>query len=188
MRYLKVFLSFFPLVTCLSAVEAQVYKWTDQDGVTNYSSVKPHEAATPAELPPIVREKVTADPIKLSFSCSSHGGINCSAGPDQDGSVICLDGFRDAMTRFKFRCASTQLTALEIEKMEDHLSVWVRNEKQIEAVEVAIQMTLPTGEAIIAEGPSAIAPSELVEFTFRGIDLEQVYTLAQIQPTCRNCG
>lgn len=188
MKHSKILFLLLSVVSCFTPVEGQVYKWIDQDGVANYSSIKPNEAATPAELPPIVREKATADPIKLSFSCSSHGGINCAAGPDQDGSVICLDGFRDAMTRFKFRCVSTQLTALEIEKAQDHLSVWVRNEKQVEAVEVAIQMTLPTGEAIVAEGPSAIAPSELVEFTFKGIDLDQVYTLAQIQPTCRNCG
>jgi hypothetical protein len=173
MKHSKILFLLLSVVSCFTPVEGQVYKWIDQDGVANYSSIKPNEAATPAELPPIVREKATADPIKLSFSCSSHGGINCAAGPDQDGSVICLDGFRDA---------------LEIEKAQDHLSVWVRNEKQVEAVEVAIQMTLPTGKAIVAEGPSAIAPSELVEFTFKGIDLDQVYTLAQIQPTCRNCG
>lgn len=29
-----------------------------------------------------------------SGACSSHGGVNCSAGSDWDGSVICYDGWR----------------------------------------------------------------------------------------------
>ncbi len=39
----------------------------------------------------------------LSFSvnatsgcCSGHGGVNCDAGPDSDGSVICNDGWKDS--------------------------------------------------------------------------------------------
>lgn len=28
--------------------------------------------------------------------CSSHGGVDCEAGRDQDGSVICKDGWRDS--------------------------------------------------------------------------------------------
>ncbi|KKK57345.1 hypothetical protein LCGC14_3055410 [marine sediment metagenome] len=28
-----------------------------------------------------------------SGACSGHGGVNCAAGPDTDGSVICTDGW-----------------------------------------------------------------------------------------------
>ena len=31
-----------------------------------------------------------------SGACSSHGGVNCDAGSDCDGSVICNDGWRDS--------------------------------------------------------------------------------------------
>ena len=36
-------------------------------------------------------------------ACSSHAGVNCGAGPDSDGSVICSDGFRDDPARYDCR-------------------------------------------------------------------------------------
>lgn len=33
-------------------------------------------------------------------SCSYHGGVNCSIGPDYDGSVVCNDGWRDSSVLF----------------------------------------------------------------------------------------
>ena len=33
-------------------------------------------------------------------SCSWHGGVNCNAGPDLDGSEICKDGWRDSTVNF----------------------------------------------------------------------------------------
>lgn len=35
-----------------------------------------------------------------SGSCSLHSGVNCYAGPDWDGSVICNDGWKDSLTRY----------------------------------------------------------------------------------------
>lgn len=35
-----------------------------------------------------------------SGSCSSHGGVSCSAGADIDGSAICNDGWRDSIVWF----------------------------------------------------------------------------------------
>lgn len=34
-------------------------------------------------------------------ACSGHGGVNCAAGPDSDGSVICNDGWRDSSVRYR---------------------------------------------------------------------------------------
>ncbi|KKT28768.1 MAG: hypothetical protein UW14_C0003G0016 [Candidatus Yanofskybacteria bacterium GW2011_GWA2_44_10] len=39
-----------------------------------------------------VTQKVEA----VSGACSYHGGVDCGAGPDYDGSVICNDGWRDS--------------------------------------------------------------------------------------------
>jgi hypothetical protein len=33
-------------------------------------------------------------------ACFGHGGVNCGAGPDNDGSVICNDGFRDSSAQY----------------------------------------------------------------------------------------
>jgi hypothetical protein len=35
-----------------------------------------------------------------SGACSWHGGVDCSAGPDWDGSVICNDGWRDSTVSY----------------------------------------------------------------------------------------
>lgn len=33
-------------------------------------------------------------------ACSWHGGVNCGAGPDWDGSVICNDGWKDSSVKY----------------------------------------------------------------------------------------
>jgi hypothetical protein len=35
-----------------------------------------------------------------SGACSYHGGVDCSAGSDRDGSVICMDSWRDSSVNF----------------------------------------------------------------------------------------
>lgn len=37
-----------------------------------------------------------------SGACSYHGGVNCSAGPDYDGSVVCFDGWRGSTVLYSF--------------------------------------------------------------------------------------
>lgn len=37
-------------------------------------------------------------------ACSHHGGVNCGAGPDSDGSVICNDGWRDSSVGYSEVC------------------------------------------------------------------------------------
>lgn len=32
----------------------------------------------------------------VTRACMGHGGVNCAAGPDTDGSVICVDGWRNS--------------------------------------------------------------------------------------------
>lgn len=35
-----------------------------------------------------------------SGACSGHGGVNCSLGPDRDGSVICNDGWTNSKVSY----------------------------------------------------------------------------------------
>lgn len=37
-------------------------------------------------------------------ACSSHGGVNCAAGADSDGSVICHDGWEDSSVEYYKVC------------------------------------------------------------------------------------
>lgn len=44
---------------------------------------------------------ICASNCSSAGACSGHGGVNCSAGPDSDGSVICVDGFRDSSVQYQ---------------------------------------------------------------------------------------
>ncbi|MFA7049846.1 MAG: hypothetical protein WC164_01905 [Patescibacteria group bacterium] len=53
-----------------------------------------------------------------SGACSGHGGINCSAGADYDGSVICNDGWRDSSVKYydADECASKYIYIDDIDQ------------------------------------------------------------------------
>lgn len=38
--------------------------------------------------------------LATSGACSGHSGVSCSAGPDRDGSVICVDGWRNSTVQY----------------------------------------------------------------------------------------
>lgn len=38
--------------------------------------------------------------LAVSGACSGHGGVSCSAGQDSDGSVICVDGWRNSSVSY----------------------------------------------------------------------------------------
>lgn len=50
--------------------------------------------------PPVTT--ICAANCSAAGACGEHGGVNCPAGPDADGSVICADGYRD--TSLKYQC------------------------------------------------------------------------------------
>lgn len=39
-------------------------------------------------------------------ACSSHGGVSCSSGADSDGSVVCVDGWRESSVNFSSVCSA----------------------------------------------------------------------------------
>ena len=51
-----------------------------------------------------------------SGACSGHGGVNCAAGPDTDGSVICYDGWQNSSISYSsmVKCAGYSAPAPEI--------------------------------------------------------------------------
>ncbi|KPJ56553.1 hypothetical protein AMJ49_04560 [Parcubacteria bacterium DG_74_2] len=61
------------------------------------------------------------DTEATSGACSWHGGVNCFAGPDWDGSVICNDGWKDSTVSFysadecleEIFCTPSQLESLQ---------------------------------------------------------------------------
>lgn len=50
-------------------------------------------------------------------TCSSHGGVNCGAGWDYDGSAICNDGWRDSSESYFDQSACKNYETCPLEKM-----------------------------------------------------------------------
>ena len=178
------------LVTFCQAEE--VYRWEDEHGVIHYSSEPQTKNDKPADLPRITRGRLGLQAQALQ-SCSAHGDIDCQAGADVDGSVICADGFRDASTRFRLHCNTPKLSIADIgdPKPDGKFSILVRNSKAVAAEnpEVILRMS-QMGVGIILQGPKSIAPFEVGEFLFDPTEygaLESKPNPAQVTITCSNC-
>ncbi len=175
-----------------SAVAEPVYKWTDKQGVSHYSTTPPNPEAKPADLPRITRGDVRLTEVRLE-TCENHGGIDCQAGPDTDGTVICYDGYRNAAAVYRFNCNSPKLEVSDISDINSkgEFVVSVRNSKSVaaEAPEIMIRPSdLPTAIKLI--GPETIDPFGVAEFTYKpevkGL-IKNKPTLAQLTLTCSNC-
>ena len=170
---------------------AQVYKWRDGNGVTHYAS-KPGDAqAQMADLPRITRADVKLPATGLP-SCGKHGGMDCQAGADVDGSVICVDGFKDATARYRFHCKSPKLEISEITDRtpEGTFKAVVRNAKAVAAGNVSLFFTRPDGKEVPLEGPSQVKPFGMGEFVLDKADAEGLVEkplVTQFRLVCSNC-
>jgi len=178
----------------LTAQADNVYRWVDKDGLVHYTSKPPTKDAKPADLPPLMREGTSGGKVaKVELmSCDKHGGVNCQAGADKDGSVICLDGFADASARFLFTCNSPKLQVSEISDIapDGQFTVTVRNTKSVQADKPVVALNLPDGHKINLEGPGKIEPYGNVDFVFKpkgSAALTKKAKLEQIQVSCFNC-
>ncbi len=171
--------------------EGKVYKQTGPGGSVTYTSKPKTADAKPAELPEIMREKGKLTPKDLK-SCASRGGINCEAGPDADGSVICFDGFTEATARYHFSCKTTKLEVAEISTggTNGALSVSVRNRKSVAATAPTVHLNLKTGERLELVGPSEIPAFGAAEFILESAAAEKVKGKPEksaVEVSCLNC-
>jgi len=171
--------------------EKKVYKWQDGSGVVHYSDRPLTKAAQPAELPPIMRAEVKLPKQKLE-SCSDHGGIDCQAGPDGDGSVICVDGFSGAGARFRFSCNSPKLSVADVSdaRADGTYVVTVRNSKSVVATKPAVSFLTESGKAIALSGPEQIAAYGVAEFILSSSGaggLNGKPNAVQFRASCANC-
>jgi len=182
------------VITSLSSYSfaEDIFKWTAEDGVVHYSTKQADPKARLAELP-----KITHGDYKLGkatgITCDKHGGINCQAGADADGSVICYDGFDSAVARFTFMCGSPKLRLSDISGPDEigHISVFVRNERSVPAKEPVVNFTNSEGATLKLKGPTQIEPYQMAEFTMISGALaksKQKPDENQFSVTCTNCG
>ena len=208
-------------LSTLPAAEAQVYRWTDENGETIYSSTPQHEAQSPAALPDVARENIKQKISNIKDStpvnCDSHGGVDCSQGKDsEDSSVVCLDGFRDAVLPYEQACSEVKLQAeigveypespeavafdkafndghLIDKRIPQRLVVSVRNLSGIAAKNVTVEFNIP----FVQRKADAIGPDTVPAFGTEEYALElgplmlgqDMFRVAQskLKVSCSNC-
>jgi len=163
----------------------------DAKGVVHYSSKPIDGQAQPAKLPRITRADMKLPGVTLS-SCGKHGGIDCSAGADVDGSVICVDGFRDATARYRFHCNMAKLVVSEVkDKTPDgRYTVVIRNSASVAAGKVAVFFTRPDRKEVPLDGPASIKPLGVGEYVLDKTDAEGLLEKpkqSQLRVVCSNC-
>ncbi len=173
-----------------------VYQHTDSSGRTIYSTEKPSNGkATVAALPTIGRWK----PLELNIAdatCDKHGGLACDSGADDDGSVVCLDGYRDAVVRYSEVCQQAKLELLSApERYADittQIKATVRNNSAAPATGVLVSFIINKFDPpLIFDGPAKIEPYSVADFTVK-TTLEEVphyrkLAVADVSLECGNC-
>ena len=195
----------------------EIYKWVDKDGTIRYSTKKLDEDQAPADLPDISREDLDKkiDNLRLTTpnTCQKHGGIDCSQGSDKDGSVICLDGFRDALPRYNAHCLQTNLEgdfqvlfwskrepyrfakSGKIKRLRDRpksIRLVLRNLNRTKAENMTVSVTFPPRRKFILKGPANIAPYGVANYDLELLDTKMEiseYTLnaLEVNADCSNC-
>jgi Domain of unknown function (DUF4124) len=176
------------------AAKCQVYKTVDKDGNVQYTSKPPKKGAKPAELPKIMRAEVRLTEKRLE-TCDKHGGVNCQAGADKDGSVICYDGFTEASARFRFTCSTAKLEISDVSEVTESggFTVFVRNSKSVKASESALIYKPQGAPEVKLNGPTEVEPFGIAEFTYEPPKGKQESLalskpgLAELDVVCANC-
>ena len=192
MKIIRNFVSpFFVLLLFLNHVSAEtIYRWTDSKGNVKFSTNKGSENAVVAKLPEIKREKFSLNEKKINkakiISCMEHGGISCAAGADQDGSVICMNGFRGATAPFRFSCTESWLRIDQVTKSKDGKSVevFIRNDSPAAAKQVQVSYKKDSAAVITGQGVNMIDANGLEKYIFKdNVLAEEKYFTVK----CENC-
>ncbi len=209
---LLILLSLSPL-----AYADEVYKWKDKSGTIHFSTSPKSSEAQVAKLPIITRENLSQriQSIKDNTpqNCSKHGGIDCSAGRDKDGSVICVDGFTSSKEPFSFSCLEARLQLKEItftskdnkiisysskltpkgHKDLQSLTITIRNKSAVQARDISVSIPWKYKHKIQIDGPRLIDGFGVGEYSLvfnRDITPDQILSILKERSpsiTCKNC-
>ena len=216
-------LFFFAILLAMqsaTALAGDIYTWTDENGKVHFST-EPRPDAKKAELPEVRRENLDEKIKEIRGStppnCHDHGGVDCSRGADGDGSVVCLDGFRDSMLPYKFSCLEARLRASELNLVNQQeevigiinkkfrisqdealaagtmsLLLTLRNNSSVEAFGVSVLVRTPGGKKVEAPGPDKVEPFGVAEYQLPLASLPEripISRLARIdfKVHCTNC-
>lgn len=199
-----------------------IFQWTDETGRVHYGTKSPEgqpptSDAKERDLPQITHEniddRIRTIKAQTPKSCTSHGGVDCSRGADGDGSVICLDGFRDAVLPFRFECLevrlqtellvilpngggflkhSRQLSKKLNGRLPEGLQLSVRNASGVQAFGIQTTLTIPGRGAISGTGPDAIDAYGNADYMLNFESMGPRPSVEQLEGTtykvvCANC-
>jgi len=185
-----VLLIFFIAIGC-PAWAAPIYSWEGKNGVRHYASKPNSPKAQEAKLPEIMRGEMKLAEKRL-VNCDQHGGVNCQAGADSDGSVVCYDGFRDVSTRFLFSCTTPKLEVSQISPVDSQgmFNVIVRNKRAVIAEKPKLTVRLLDGSKAALAGPDSIEPFGNAEFAFKPsstVRPSPAISPGELDLSCANC-
>ena len=222
MGFRRLFLLALVVCTARAAIADPIFQWTDETGRVHFGTKAP-DGALPSrdvqqrDLPPLTREniddRIRTIKAQTPKSCNAHGGVDCGRGADSDGSVVCLDGYRDAVLPFQFECSEVRLQTellvivpggsgflkhskqlkrkLNTRKPEG-LQLSVRNASGVRAFGIQATITVPGRGSITGTGPDAIDAYGNADYMldFTSIDLKP--SVEQLEGTtykvfCTNC-
>ena len=206
------------LLTALPpSAQGQVYRWVDDKGEIHYSTSPSRRGAEPAQLPEIKRESAEQriETIREATpdNCQSHGEVDCTKGPDVDGSVVCLDGHRDAVGQFHTYCSTAKLQFERVEILDRSgsllrngtvnemrraafVEITIRNVADVPAQGVKAEISLPRAPyPAVASGPAEVERFGLGEYRidlgplqqYLGERLERDFKKLRITLDCKNC-
>jgi len=174
-----------------------IYKWVDEDGKVHFSTKPLGSKAKPANLPEIAKESYQAKINQLKSitpdNCSAHHGVNCEAGPDSDGSVVCNDGYRNAVLQFKSKCleAKFKVASIEVEKEKVLLTLRNNSPATAQGVKISISNNKFRRDQRLgmyqAEGPSEVEPWSVAEYTMPLPPLPDFGNSISYRIRCKNC-
>lgn len=192
---MRLALSAFCFIFLIPSLHADpIYKGPDPSGRVIYSSRSNSPAESPHPLPTLKHGSPKSLPAPPA-TCLKHGGINCSKGPDSDGSVICYDGFSDAVNRFAISCSGTKLSIVEIKQPDSsgRLLVILRNSRGVAALSPEVTYRLDRSAKTPLSGPPEVPPYGSAEFS--GVIPKDVLppngsliSSKHLWITCGNCG
>lgn len=192
---------------------AEIYKWVGEDGRTHYSTKPRSPYDQPANLPSIQHEnldvKIKDVKGKTPPNCEAHGGVDCTQGADKDGSVICRDGFKEAIVAFRLNCMEADLHAealqvvtsgekiLSLGKVKQdtpitELQVSVRNNSDVEAKDIKVRVRFGVKQPVEFNGPEKIESYGLAEYQLPYEKLNPAPYLLELKKSevsvyCSNC-
>lgn len=175
-----------------TALADPIYQGQDSKGRTIYTSKPSTSGAAVADLPPIQHQAAGQQNVPALYTCQPHAGIDCKAGADQDGSVICRDAFRDAAARFQDHCSQARLEIGDITAKGSNgaFSVLIRNNSAVDAQDVTVSYRPKLGRRVDLNGPDVIEAFGAAEFEYTPAErlLYGVKPIAaQLMLECLNC-